>query len=291
MATAFPDWPFPQGDVWFTRYRPGEIDHGIIAVGPPFEANVGLFVNGVILSFANLAIWQGLYRSGFVYDDAGHVVTNYHVVEGADELKITLSDDRDFIAKVIGSDPKTDIAVLKIDGEVVREMMERGMRSLAGEAKAIDSWRRFFTPDDVVGIKVNAGGRPWVVSSHEIVAETVRQLMDVGVTPPRIFVYERFQNQMDEVNYAPHLPDGVQIVAAERANRNVDNSGYDPAVYLEADLFGDSGQLRGRRVPTRSNEDPAEKRARPGEGARAVQYRCGSAPSPDATHMRYSLLE
>jgi serine protease Do/serine protease DegQ len=39
------------------------------------------------------------------------------VVEGADELKITLADDRDFIAKVIGSDPKTDIAVLKIEGE------------------------------------------------------------------------------------------------------------------------------------------------------------------------------
>ena len=44
---------------------------------------------------------------------------------------------------------------------------------------------------------------------------------------------------MDECNYAPHLPDGVQIVAAERANRNVDNSGYDPATYLEADLFGE----------------------------------------------------
>ena len=41
------------------------------------------------------------------------------------------------------------------------------------------------------------------------------------------------------MNYAPHLPEGVQIVAAERANRNVDNSGYDPATYLEADLFGE----------------------------------------------------
>src|SRR5262245_3563329 len=41
---------------------------------------------------------------------------------------------------------------LKIDGEVVREMMERGMRALTGDAKAIDSWRRFFTPDDVVGV-------------------------------------------------------------------------------------------------------------------------------------------
>jgi hypothetical protein len=55
----------------------------------------------------------------------------------------------------------------------------------------------------------------------------------------QIYVYERFQNQLDEVNYAPHPPGGLQIVAAERANRNVDNSGYDPDTYLEADLFGE----------------------------------------------------
>ena len=77
------------------------------------------------------------------------------------------------------------------------------------------------------------------MSAYEIVAEVVRQLTGIGVPVSQIYVYERFQNQLDEVNYAPHLPDGVQIVAAERANRNVDNSGYDPATYLEADLFGE----------------------------------------------------
>jgi len=55
--------------------------------------------------------------SGVIVTADGYILTNNHVVEGADELKITLADDRDFIAKVIGSDPKTDIAVLKIDGE------------------------------------------------------------------------------------------------------------------------------------------------------------------------------
>jgi Domain of unknown function (DUF362) len=63
--------------------------------------------------------------------------------------------------------------------------------------------------------------------------------MGIGVPVSQIFVYERFQNQLTECNYAPHLPDGLQIVAAERANRNVDNSGYDPDTYLEADFFGE----------------------------------------------------
>jgi len=128
---------------------------------------------------------------------------------------------------------------LKIDGEVVRDMMERGMRALTGEAKAIDSWRRFFTPDDVVGVKVNAGGRPWVVSSHEIVVETIRNLMAVGVKPQQIHIYERFQGQLDQVNYAPSLPEGVNIFAAERANARNDNQNYDPRVYVEADFFGE----------------------------------------------------
>lgn len=127
----------------------------------------------------------------------------------------------------------------RVNLEAVRAMMARGMRELTGERKEIDAWRRFFEPSDVVGIKVNCGGHPWVVSSHEIVAETVRHLMAVGLKPSQIYVYERFRNQLDEVNYAPHLPEGVEIVAAERANRNVDNSAYDPAVYVEADFFGE----------------------------------------------------
>jgi hypothetical protein len=123
--------------------------------------------------------------------------------------------------------------------EVVREMMARGMRQLTGAATPLDAWRQFFAPGDVVGIKVNCGGHPWVVSDHGLVAETIRQLMAVGVPAENIYIYERFQNQMDSVNYAPHVPAGVKIVAAESANRRVDNRGYDPATYVEADLFGE----------------------------------------------------
>lgn len=55
--------------------------------------------------------------SGVIISPDGYILTNNHVVEGADELKVSLSDDRELMAKVIGSDPKTDIAVIKVDAE------------------------------------------------------------------------------------------------------------------------------------------------------------------------------
>src|SRR3954447_6431097 len=119
----------------------------------------------------------------------------------------------------VRSDRSVDITTGQADDAVVREMMAQGMRALTGASTTADAWRRFFVPDDVVGIKVNCGGDPYCVSAYEIVAETVRQLMDVGVAANRVYVYERFQSQLDEVNYAPHLPEGVQIIAAEKANR------------------------------------------------------------------------
>jgi hypothetical protein len=139
----------------------------------------------------------------------------------------------------VRSDKSVDTATGAANNDVVREMMAQGMRTLTGAATTADAWGRFFTPADVVGIKVNCGGFPYVVSAYEIVAETIKQLTAIGVPLSQIFLYERFQNQLDEVNYAPHIPEGVRIVAAERANRNTDNSGYDPETYLEATLFGE----------------------------------------------------
>ena len=55
--------------------------------------------------------------SGFIISPDGLILTNHHVVDGADEIKIHLTDDREFNAKVIGSDAKTDVAVIKIGGK------------------------------------------------------------------------------------------------------------------------------------------------------------------------------
>jgi Do/DeqQ family serine protease len=55
--------------------------------------------------------------SGVIISADGYILTNNHVVEGADELKVLLPDERELIAKVIGRDPKTDVAVIKIEAD------------------------------------------------------------------------------------------------------------------------------------------------------------------------------
>lgn len=58
--------------------------------------------------------------SGWVYDDQGHIVTNYHVVRGAQEITVRFVDGEERKAKVVGADDATDIAVLKIDSNKVQ---------------------------------------------------------------------------------------------------------------------------------------------------------------------------
>ncbi len=53
--------------------------------------------------------------SGVVWDTEGHIVTNAHVVQGAEKVRVTLDDGRSYAAQVAGSDPATDLAVLSLD--------------------------------------------------------------------------------------------------------------------------------------------------------------------------------
>src|SRR5215470_13335359 len=53
--------------------------------------------------------------SGFVLDKEGHIVTNYHVVQGAAKIQVGFSNNASYSAKLVGSDPSTDLAVLKVN--------------------------------------------------------------------------------------------------------------------------------------------------------------------------------
>jgi S1-C subfamily serine protease len=80
--------------------------------------------------------------SGFVIDKSGHIVTNYHVVEGADSIEVSFSNKDTLEATVVGSDPSTDLAVLDVDA---------GARALAPLALADSDAVRVGDPVVAIG--------------------------------------------------------------------------------------------------------------------------------------------
>lgn len=137
----------------------------------------------------------------------------------------------------VHSEKCIDTASEKADAATVAGMMARGMRALTGERDVRDAWRRFFTPSDVVGIKVNCSGAPGIMSTPEVVAEIVRNLVASEVKPKQIYIYERFLDQMNSVNYGRYVPEGVNVAAVETPRGSI--AGYDPFTYVEANFFGE----------------------------------------------------
>lgn len=73
--------------------------------------------------------------SGFIISDDGLIVTNNHVVEGADSVLVRMSDRREFNAEIIGTDPRSDLALLRIDGEKLPTL-----RLAASEELDVGEW-------------------------------------------------------------------------------------------------------------------------------------------------------
>ncbi|XP_057854420.2 protease Do-like 1, chloroplastic isoform X1 [Cryptomeria japonica] len=91
-------------------------------------ATVRLFQDNTpsVVYITNLAVRQDAFTldvlevpqgsgSGFIWDQKGHIVTNYHVIRGASDLRVTLGDQSTYEAKVVGYDQDKDVAVLRID--------------------------------------------------------------------------------------------------------------------------------------------------------------------------------
>jgi S1-C subfamily serine protease len=90
----------------------------VIAVYDAFGPSVVNITNrGYTYDLFMRAVPQEGSGSGFVYDQEGHIVTNYHVIENAEELLVTLANNQVYEAKVIGSDPANDLAVIGIDAK------------------------------------------------------------------------------------------------------------------------------------------------------------------------------
>lgn len=77
--------------------------------------------NKITPAVANITAYRGSYRassgSGVIISQDGYIITNHHVVEGASSYEVTLFNNRELKAKLIGSDPTTDLALLKVEAK------------------------------------------------------------------------------------------------------------------------------------------------------------------------------
>src|SRR6476620_3585845 len=123
-----------------------EEQNNIAVYKKALPAVVNITSTAVAYDFFYGAVPQQGMGSGFVIDTEGHILTNYHVVEGARQVEVTTSDKKKYKAQIIGTDPVHDLAVIQIPNKSVPQ-------AEIGDSKSL-----------VVGQKVYAIGNPFGLS-------------------------------------------------------------------------------------------------------------------------------
>ncbi len=121
--------------------------------------------------------------SGFVWDKEGHIVTNFHVVHGAEKIRIWFWDDRSVSAEVVGEDPDSDLAVVKVNpkGLDLRPVRLGDSLNVRVGERAIAIGSPFKLPGTMtVGI-VSATGRHISAPSNYLIPEAIQT--DAAVNP------------------------------------------------------------------------------------------------------------
>jgi Domain of unknown function (DUF362) len=93
--------------------------------------------------------------------------------------------------------------------QAIHDGVVRGMKELTGVTEYVESWKSFFEPGDVVGIKMNPVGRPLASTSSELMLEVIDGLRAAGVKPKDIVVFERYRDEFIAANMHLAVPDGV----------------------------------------------------------------------------------
>jgi uncharacterized protein (DUF362 family) len=122
--------------------------------------------------------------------------------------------------------------------EPVRAMIRKGLMELTGAPSPAEAWRYFFEPGDVVGIKVNPVGQPYLISAPEVFQSIVEGLELAGVRRRDIVAYDRYRNQFLGGGFDKWLPEGVRwsFATQDVDALQLDMAGYDPDHYMEMAL-------------------------------------------------------
>ncbi len=140
--------------------------------------------------------------------------------------------------RVVAVQHPNSIVEDQYQAEPVRQMLERGMMELTHAESWSESWKEFFQPGDVVGIKLNPVGAPYVISAPEVLRPIIEALESIGIPRKDIIAYDRYGKQFQEAGFAGWLPEGVRWTSASTGYERIqlDMDGYDRDVYMEMPL-------------------------------------------------------
>ena len=137
--------------------------------------------------------------------------------------------------------------------QAIHETVGRGMKELTGASDAVEAWRSFFEPGDVVGVKMNPVGNPLANSSSELMLEVIDGLKAAGVKTGDIIVFERYRDEFITAKMHESVPDGIawtglgigynamqiDVKGDDLKTGNLDRvTGYDPDEFMVMELVG-----------------------------------------------------
>lgn len=140
--------------------------------------------------------------------------------------------------RVVAVEHPGSVVNRKYQREAIRAMLSKGMMELTGAPTAVEAWKVFVEPSDVIGIKVNPVGQPYLISTPEVLQSIIECLEQAGVKRKEIVVYDRYYAQFIGGGFDKWLPEGVRWTYASKDvdGMQLDMAGYDPDHYMEMAL-------------------------------------------------------
>jgi hypothetical protein len=109
-----------------------------------------------------------------------------------------------------------------IDGDVVQAMLEEGISKLTGKNMK-ESFSMLFSTDDIVGLKVNPVGPPYINTTHELTEAVVKWLADAGLPKSQIVIWDRFDSMLKDGGYTSERYPGVKIASMQTMDETGDS--------------------------------------------------------------------
>lgn len=158
-----------------------------------------------------------------------------------------------FPGRVVAVEHGRIVAERRHSHEAVTATINRGMMELTGAPSPQEAWRSFFEPGDVVGLKLNPVGRPFVISSPEVVRTIIDGLRMANVPLKNIVAYDRYKREFIDAGFDKWLPEGVRWTFGTDAIHplQLDMDGYDRDQYVEMPLV----------LPQANASDPHHRRS------------------------------